>query len=149
MTTVVDVADEGSRTSHEFVCPMRFADLDSWGHVNNARIVGYVDQVRVDFYLRGQREAGFTGLTDGAVVAHLSVDFRAPLRYLHDGVATTTVVTRIGTTSFATRTTLASDAVEYAVADCVIVMTDARTAGKRPLSDVERAWLARFFVGTE
>lgn len=72
-------------TSHEalagypFVLPIevRFRDLDTLGHVNNAVYLTYFEMGRMAYY---QKLTGRTGAeTLGFVVAHIKVDFRAPL----------------------------------------------------------------------
>jgi acyl-CoA thioester hydrolase len=64
---------------YPFVLPItvRFRDLDTLAHVNNAVYLTYFEMGRIAYY---QQLTGRTGAeTVGFVVAHISVDFRAPL----------------------------------------------------------------------
>ena len=42
---------------HRYACPIRWADLDLLGHVNNVRYVDYLQEARVDL-MRAHRWSG-------------------------------------------------------------------------------------------
>jgi len=70
---------------HRFACPVRWADLDLLGHVNNVRYVDYLQEARLDM-LRAHREAsGATGAgddpADGIIVIRHEVTYTAPLPF--------------------------------------------------------------------
>ena len=55
-----EVSDTIRRVRHRYVCPLRWADLDLLGHVNNVRYVDYLQEARLDL-LRGGLAAGSPG----------------------------------------------------------------------------------------
>ena len=72
---------------HRYACPIRWADLDLLGHVNNVRYVDYLQEARVDL-LRAHRWTGSTGdsdatedLVDAIIVSRHEVTYRAPLHF--------------------------------------------------------------------
>jgi len=72
---------------HRYVCPVRWADLDLLGHVNNVRYVDYLQEARVDL-LRAHRWSGTAAgeeatesLVDAIIVSRHEVTYRAPLLF--------------------------------------------------------------------
>lgn len=70
---------------HRYACPIRWADLDLLGHVNNVRYVDYLQEARVDL-LRSHRWSGSAGeatesLVDAIIVSRHEVTYRAPLLF--------------------------------------------------------------------
>ncbi len=56
---------------------VRFRDIDSFGHVNNAVYATYLEQARTDYF----REVFGVGLTEiETVIAALEVEFKQPIR---------------------------------------------------------------------
>ena len=78
----------------------RFADLDSYGHVNNAVYATYFEMIRTD-WLRHERwiDALNDGGTIGFVIAHLEIDFLSPILF-NDHVIGELNVGRIGNKSW-------------------------------------------------
>ena len=65
---------------HVYECPMRWADLDMLGHVNNVVYVDYLQEARVDMLrTHSRRESG--ELTEGVVVVRHEVTYKAPLTF--------------------------------------------------------------------
>lgn len=58
--------------------PMRWVDLDAQGHVNNAAIVDYLQEARVDFLLTGPN-AHLLG--DGVIVVGHQVEYLGPMSF--------------------------------------------------------------------
>ena len=88
---------------HVYQCPMRWADMDLQGHVNNVIYVDYLQEARVDMLRvhakRAQREA--TGeLAEALVVVRHEVHYRAPLTYRFQPVSIECWVTDIRAASF-------------------------------------------------
>ncbi|PWN01447.1 thioesterase [Nocardioides silvaticus] len=71
---------------HRYACPIRWADLDLLGHVNNVRYVDYLQEARVDL-LRAHRWSGSSDadatedLVDAIIVSRHEVTYRAPLLF--------------------------------------------------------------------
>jgi acyl-CoA thioester hydrolase len=85
---------------HLYECPMRWADQDLLGHVNNVVYVDYLQEARVDM-LRTHGPAVQTGeLAEGVVVVRHEVRYLAPLRFEFRPVAIECWVTEIRAASF-------------------------------------------------
>jgi acyl-CoA thioester hydrolase len=75
---------------HETV---RFRDLDSLGHMNNAVYATFVEQARIAFLSPQGAEA------ENMILARLEIDFRSPVE-LGETVEIAVTPTRVGTKSF-------------------------------------------------
>ena len=62
---------------HVYECPMRWADMDLQGHVNNVVYVDYLQEARVDLLRVHARD----GLAEALVVVRHEVHYRAPLTF--------------------------------------------------------------------
>ena len=72
---------------------VRFRDLDSMGHVNNAVFLTYMEQARIGFLF------GRGATTESIIVARVEIDYREPVR-LDDTVEIAVRCDRLGTKSF-------------------------------------------------
>ena len=89
---------------HRYACPIRWADLDLLGHVNNVRYVDYLQEARVDL-LRAHRWSGSAGeategLVDAIIVTRHEVTYRAPLHFSERPVLMECWVTELRAGSF-------------------------------------------------
>jgi len=85
--------------AYPFEAPVavRYNDVDSYGHVNNAVYVSYLEEARVAFF---RDVIGVRGATDfGFIVARVEVDYLRPLQ-LFDALRVGLRVEAIGRTSF-------------------------------------------------
>ena len=53
---------------HTFLCPMRWSDMDAYGHVNNVVFLRYLEEARIDLLLRAAGPDGRAMLDGGVVV---------------------------------------------------------------------------------
>jgi acyl-CoA thioester hydrolase len=76
---VVSERAEKAAWKHHIEVDVRFADVDKFDHVNNAKYLTYVESARVAYYTQ------VTGLTDprtfNMTVARAEIDFLAPAFY--------------------------------------------------------------------
>lgn len=88
---------EGFR--HRYAIAIRYGDMDTLGHVNNAKYLTYLEQARIIYV----RELGiWSGAQDsaGIIMARAVADYKLPIT-MDDGEATVwTRTSRIGTKSF-------------------------------------------------
>jgi acyl-CoA thioester hydrolase len=91
---------------HRYACPIRWADLDLLGHVNNVRYVDYLQEARVDL-LRAHRwtgsppgEEAADDLVDAIIVSRHEVTYRAPLLFGSEPVLIECWVTQLRAGSF-------------------------------------------------
>ena len=88
---------------HVYHCPLRWADMDSLGHVNNVRYVDYLQEARVDMLRVHAPHSGTEDLAEGVVVVCHDLEFLAPLVFRPEPVRIETWVTRIRAASFELR----------------------------------------------
>jgi len=67
---------------HLYECPVRWADMDMLGHVNNVIYADYLQEARVDMLRVHARGPSTGGLAEGLVVVSNQLTYVAPL--LHD-----------------------------------------------------------------
>ncbi len=67
-------------TRFHYSCPMRWGDLDAQGHVNNAVLLEYLQEARVEFLLTGP-PVMHQLLATGVLVASHQVEYLAPIHY--------------------------------------------------------------------
>ncbi|WP_277499687.1 MULTISPECIES: thioesterase family protein [unclassified Nocardioides] len=155
MTGVTDAvarlgAGSGSITEvrHLYVCPLRWADLDMLGHVNNVIYVDYLQEARVDMLRTHNPDPRADALAEGVVVATNRVTYLRPLT-LRESVAVEVWVTDIRAASF----TLAyevfdtdenGDRIVYLRATSLLTPFVFAEERPRRLTEAERTALARF-----
>jgi acyl-CoA thioester hydrolase len=134
---------------HIYLCPLRWADMDSLGHVNNVTYVDYLQESRVDMLRVHAPATGGEQLAEGTVVVRHEVEFVAPLVFRFEPVRIESWVTRIRAASF----TMAYEILDELPDGERRVYTRARTvltpylfAEERPrrIRDEERAVLEGF-----
>jgi acyl-CoA thioester hydrolase len=117
--------------------PIRWRDVDAYGHVNNAVFLNYLEEARdrlVDS-LFGAQAWDF-------VIARVAIDFRSELRQEDREVIVRCAVTSFGTSSVRTQELVhAVDGRLSAEAESVIVARDPRAGRSRPLTEAERTIL--------
>jgi len=93
---------------HLYECPMRWADLDTLGHVNNVTYVDYLQEARADmFRIHGSRPPSHGGagggsddLAEGVVVVRHEVTYLRPLLFTFEPVMIECWVTEVRAASF-------------------------------------------------
>lgn len=120
---------------------IRWRDLDSLGHVNQAVYQTYGEEI-VDAWFRD-----VLGLPEGEVwdyvVVRLATDYRSELRLADKQVVGTARLVRLGTSSVTVALELRAGSDGRVVADteCVFAVWDPKARAARPVSDEERALL--------
>jgi len=99
---------------------VRYADLDTMGHVNNAVYMTYLEQARMGYFrdLLGISPADISG-----VIAHLEIDYHRSIT-ADDDVTVAMRVTELGTTSIAMEHAIRTDDELAATAEIVQVVFD-------------------------
>ncbi len=85
---------------HIYLCPLRWADMDSLGHVNNVVYVDYLQEARVDMLRVHAPASGGEELAEGVVVVRHEVEFVSPLVFRFEPVRIESWVTGIRAASF-------------------------------------------------
>lgn len=128
--------------------PLRWADMDAFGHVNNVVYLRYLQEARVDMLFVHAPRHGAEQLAAGVVVARHEIGYRAPLHFRARPVRVETWVTRIGNSSF----TLGYEVLDldddvrtvYVVAETVLVPYDLKQSRPRRVAPEEKAVLESF-----
>ena len=138
-------------TRYTFACPMRWSDMDAYGHVNNVQFLTYLEEARVEMFVAlHEEQAPQTGdaalLEGGVLVARHAITYKSPLVHRTRPVPIDVWVQKIGGASFDLGYTVRNDdgSIVYAVASSTLVAYDFRTAHPRRLSDDERSFLERY-----
>ena len=87
-------------TRHLYRCPLRWADMDALGHVNNVTYVDYLQEARVDVFRVHAPAQGGEELAEGVVVVRHEVDYLTPLGFRREPVSIELWVTEIRAASF-------------------------------------------------
>lgn len=66
---------------HSYLCPMRWADMDAYGHINNTVYLAYLEQARIDVFFTKARGEGVEGLATGTVVAEHQIRYKRPISF--------------------------------------------------------------------
>lgn len=66
---------------HTYLCPMRWADMDAYGHINNTVYLAYLEQARIDVFFTKARGEGVEGLATGIVVAEHLIRYKRPISF--------------------------------------------------------------------
>ncbi|MFI9558327.1 acyl-CoA thioesterase [Nonomuraea endophytica] len=130
---------------HIFPRMVRFADIDSLGHVNNVRFFDYLEDARlgmlhIDPYRAG--DAPFKGL----VVARHEIDYRRPLTFRAEPVNVETWVTEVRPVRFTLEYEIRDENEVFVTARSVLAAYDVDRAAPRRLLEDELIYLKRYLA---
>jgi acyl-CoA thioester hydrolase len=128
---------------HVFSRAVRFADVDSLGHVNNVRFLDYLEDARLAMFHNDPHREGRAPF-NGLVIARHEVDYRRPLTFRPDPVRVETWVTEIRPVRFTLDYEIRDNEEIFVQARSVLVAYDVARAAPRRLNQEELAYLRRF-----
>lgn len=141
---------------HVFHCPMRWGDMDAFGHVNNVAYLTYLEEARIAFLFassEARTAAPAEGpLSEGMVVARQEIDYLAPLHWAPQPLEIHTWVERIGGASFTLVYEILGPSGAHgsptvaARARTVLVPFSRESQAARRLTDAEREMLGRYLA---
>ncbi|GAA2164496.1 MULTISPECIES: acyl-CoA thioesterase [Glycomyces] len=123
--------------------PLRWSDMDAFGHVNNNQFMVLLEEARVAMMFSAAAESGIPGFREGVVVARHEVDFLLPVTV----PAETRVelwVERIGNSSFSFAYELTANDKLALRAKTVMVPFDIVSQRPRRITAEERAYLEQW-----
>jgi acyl-CoA thioester hydrolase len=128
---------------------VRWGDVDSMGHVNNAKYFTYCESARMSYFAAVGMDAFRDGGRYGPALAAADLNFRRQVRYPAD-LAVWTRVSKLGRTSFTMDYEILDAQTGERVADGagVIVWVDYESGLPEPLPDGLRAAI-RAYAGPE
>ncbi len=129
---------------HKTSLHVRWADLDAFGHINNAVYLVYVQEARADFTWYARQARGEQPILADMVVARAEVDYIEPLYEGGVNVDVEIYVTRIGNSSFDLAYEISLDGVINSKAKTVQVAVSMETKKSRPLNEIEREFLVKY-----
>jgi acyl-CoA thioester hydrolase len=126
--------------------PLRWSDMDAYGHVNNVQFLRLLEDARVigfQEWFGDERSV----LDQGVLVARHEIEYLAPLKFRHAPIAVDMWATRIGGASFdlayEVRDPAGVGEALYARAETTLVLYSFGDAKPRRLAEAEKATLQR------
>lgn len=110
--------------------------MDAYGHVNNVVFLRYLEEARIDFLFRPERD-----FKQGSVVARHEIDYKRQLVHRHQPVDIELWVTEIRAASFTITYEVKDPDQVYVRASTVIVPFDFATQRPRRITSEEREFL--------
>ncbi|MFD5742360.1 acyl-CoA thioesterase [Streptomyces massasporeus] len=129
---------------HIYRCPLRWADMDAYGHVNNVVFLRYLEEARIDFLFRPEKD-----FKQGSVVARHEIDYKRQLVHRHHPVDIELWVTEIRAASFTLTYEVKDDDQVYVRASTVIVPFDFEAQRPRRITAEEREFLREYMDDAE
>lgn len=113
--------------------------MDAYGHVNNVVFLRYLEEARIDFLFRPEKD-----FKQGSVVARHEIDYKRQLVHRHKPVDVELWVTEIRAASFTITYEVKDPDQVYVRASTVIVPFDFATQRPRRITAEERAFLEEY-----
>lgn len=113
--------------------------MDAYGHVNNAVFIRYLEEARINFLFRPDKE-----FKQGSVVARHEIDYKRQLVHRHHPVDIELWVTEIKAASFTIAYEVKDDDLVYVRASTVVVPFDFETQRPRRITAEEREFLQQY-----
>ena len=113
--------------------------MDAYGHVNNVVFLRYLEEARIDFLFRPDKE-----FKQGSVVARHEIDYKRQLVHRHAPVDIELWVTEIRAASFTITYEVKDGDQLYVRASTVIVPFDFETQRPRRITAEEREFLEEY-----
>ena len=120
---------------------VRFQDLDTMGHVNNAVYATYFEEARVAYF---DHVLDLPLSAVESVLAHLEIDYRRPITAEYGDVSVALRVPELGESSVPMEYEVRTDDGVAATGETVQVVVDEETSSSRPIPDAWREQIRSF-----
>ncbi len=110
--------------------------MDAYGHVNNVVFLRYLEEARIDFLFRPDKD-----FQQGSVVARHEIDYKRQLVHRHHPVDIELWITQIRAASFTITYEVKDEDVVYVRASTVVVPFDFEAQRPRRITEEEREFL--------
>jgi acyl-CoA thioester hydrolase len=134
-----------------FSCPVRWDDMDAFGHVNNVTFLTYMQEARTAMLFAGEAAHRAPDLLKGIVVARHEIEYRRPLEWRPEPIEVKVWVSVLKAASFTVRYELLDQLADPAgppalLAEAMTVLVPFDLAAGRPrrLSPGEREFFSTF-----
>jgi acyl-CoA thioester hydrolase len=118
--------------------------MDAYGHVNNVVFLRYLEEARIDFLFRPDKD-----FQQGSVVARHEIDYKRQLVHRHHPVDVELWVTEIRAASFTLTYEVKDGDQIYVRASTVIVPFDFEAQRPRRITEQEREFLREYMDDDE
>lgn len=122
--------DDGRVPRHRELIPLRWADTDAYGHVNNVVYLRLLEEARIAALGHDLLTRAEGGQGTALMVARQEIEYLAPLTWRPEPVAIDLWVTRIGASDFDLGYEVLDEALVNARAETTLFSFD--LAGQRP-----------------
>ena len=150
-THFIGLCDHADVARHLYRCPLRWADMDLLGHVNNVTYIDYLQEARVDMLREHARSREGEALAEGVVVVRHVVSYVEPLVFRPEPVSMDVWVTDIKGASLTLATEVFDDDPDheggrrvYFRAESVLAPYDFEQESPRRITAQERSYLEQF-----
>ncbi|MQY06367.1 acyl-CoA thioesterase [Actinomadura macrotermitis] len=133
---------------HVYEFHLRFGDIDSQGHVNNVKFLGYLEDARLEMFHGDPVRKGEQPVR-GMVISRHEIDYKAPLLPTVYPVRVETWVTEARAASFRLAYQVCDDDTVYATASSVLVAFDVEAGRLRRFTPEEREFIGRYLAPKE
>ncbi len=143
----------GSVSRHRVMTPLRWSDMDAYGHVNNVQFLRLLEDARVVALAASGSEEGGDVVDTGLIVARQRIEYLAPLVYRPAPVAIDLWVSRLDVASFDMGYEVLDDEdtegpdLVFARAEVTLVLYDLARHRPRRMTPSERTRLERWRGG--
>lgn len=135
-------------TTFVYQCPLRWSDLDSYGHINNVQYLRLLEETRVALFFGEARRAGIDSFEGQLVVVRHEIDYRRPMFFRAEPVTVECWVTRVSVSNFHLAYEVRDEGQHreksYATAVSVLAAYDHEGGRPRRLSVAEQDWLRTY-----
>ncbi|MFI9273015.1 thioesterase family protein [Kitasatospora sp. NPDC052896] len=124
--------------------------MDENGHINNARLVGYIQEGIYDLFHHHAKAVRASLFPDGFLIARHEIDYLEQLHHRPEPLQIRLVVERLGRSSAHVRVEVCRGSSVYMRARTVVVARDRASGRSRKLSQSERCFLSDYLtVGSQ
>ncbi|MGI5164351.1 acyl-CoA thioesterase [Spirillospora sp. CA-253888] len=133
---------------HVYEFKIRFGDIDSQGHVNNVKFLGYLEDARLEMFHGDPVRKGEEPVR-GMVIARHEIDYRRPLLPTVYPIRVETWVTEARAASFKLAYEVRDDEQVFATATSTLVAFDVDNNRLRRFTPQEREFIGRYLAPGE
>lgn len=129
---------------HTYLCPLRWADVDVYGVINNVAFVRYLEEARVDLILCMAVDEQDSFLRRGSVVVRHEIDYKNPLAHRREPVEIQVWVSHLRASSVTISYLVKDGELLYASARTVLAPFDYKARRPRRLTQAETAFFGTY-----
>ncbi|MEV7025520.1 thioesterase family protein [Kitasatospora sp. NPDC093558] len=130
--------------AHVLACPTRWSDVDENGHINNARLVGYVQEGIHDLFRHHATAVRESLFPSGFIIARHEIDYLEQLHHRPEPLSVRLSVARLGRSSAHIDVNVCREPTVFMRARTVVVARDRESGRSRKLGENERRFLSGF-----